>query len=214
MSVFFDDWPSEERVQAHLRHRTLEGLDDPPWLISATDLLIGWQPDPLALTPPDSTTGVWDRYFRQTPGVTAEPIAPLEPVQESWDSDAAAAAVDCLFRFIHALARADIDDAMTCVSPQYHTFENDLEYDVHSLRLRLERLLDTWAGDDVHVSLSEIPDPVFYKGVILIQITLQIDYTHKLLRRKHTDLLPGVMVFHLAETGGWLIAAVSPVKLA
>jgi hypothetical protein len=209
-----DDWASDsEDLHIEPWHGPGETPEEQPWLVSATDLLIHWGPEPAVQSGqlyrgPD----LWDRYFQPTRPKPLDSFAPPASVEELWNSRAAEAAVDCLFRFIHALERGDMEEAMSCVSEEYHTFEDDCEFDATALRLRLEALIDVWRGQDVQLSLSEVPDPVFHPSGILIQITLQVDYRSKILGRRNTELIPGVAIFQETSDSRWLIAALAPVS--
>lgn len=179
-----------------------ETAGDPPWLFGATDLMIAWKPDQA------SDAARWDRFLGATsPAVAA---APATKSVEVWDAEAAELAVDCLFQFIHALERGDVEQAMQCVAPDYHTFEDDRDMDRDALRLRLESQIDRW-GEAPHISLTEVPDPIFHPVGILLAVTIQIDYNSQADRRKITDLIARVAVFEEVTAGRWLITALSPV---
>ena len=213
--VFGDNWASDpEDTHVEPWHGPAEPFEEQPWLVSATDLLIQWRPPDAGLQSqgPWRETDVWDRYFQPAHPKNPVSIKAPEPIDRLWDSRAAEAAVDCLFEFIHALERGNIRDAMTCVSVEYHSFENDREFDANALRLRLEGLIDLWRGEEVQLSLSEVPDPVFHPAGILIQITLQVDYRSKILGRQNTELIAGVVVFRETPDSRWLISSLSPVN--
>src|SRR5690242_14548555 len=101
-----------------------ESMDAHPWLLSATDLLVAWAPDELGGggVAPEQARRAWDRYFEPPPQIAAQ-----EPANERWDSDAAEDVVDCLYRFVHAIERCDIAEAMDCIAPDYHQLEHDVE---------------------------------------------------------------------------------------
>jgi hypothetical protein len=184
-------------------------FEELPGILCATDLLAAWQPDAVAPLSSSSPDARWDTYFSATPASSLEATLALsEPARsEVWNPTAAASAVDCLYRFIHALEQSDIDQAMSCIAADYHLFENEIDMDIHFLRMRLEQFLDEWRGPECRVSLTEIPDPVFFTRGILIQATLQIDYLHKIKQAMNTVLL-GYLIRFDAEPGQeWLIHA-------
>jgi len=223
-------------VQAYLRIRELlenEGInvetdepwhgpgvggEDPPPLPSTTDLLIAWKPEsmldtsvaPAGVSPTTRSDGrfTFERYSE--PNQTfVQPVQPSAALDELWDEEAAEAAVDCLFSFIHAVERRDINAAMEWIATDYHAMEGDREIDRASLRLQLESLLDRRRGGLLRVSLAEVPEPVFHPAGILMHARVQVDHTPP-------DGLPEcvmfnhVVVLNETNTGRWLISALSP----
>jgi hypothetical protein len=196
-----------------------EDPDLPPWhgtsdwnaphpLTSATDLLLAWLPE-------GTGRGAdWDRYFASAPGPAGTPAtSPSRVAEEKWDPELANAAVDCLFRFLRALESRDANEALACISPDYHTFDANGEQDRESLRRKVEYAFDLWRHDQVQLSLGEVPDPVFYNGVILIRSVLQID-SQNAAGEHRTQLLRRVAVFEETPGDGWLISALSDTNAA
>src|SRR5579864_9078548 len=147
------------------------GRDADVGFAGGTDLLLAWLPD--------GGTGAasWDRFFaaQPLPARTAPgPIAP-PPIPDVWDGEAAHAAVDCLFRFFHALERRDAGEALECISANYHTFEEGRDIDRELLRQKLEYVFDIWRTQEVRLSVENTPDPVFHPAGILIESILRID---------------------------------------
>ena len=186
-----DDWP-------------FESVDTRPWLVSATDLLVSWAPSEVAQ---ESGRPSWDQYFAQ-PSRVAPSVDEL-PGEEPWDTGAAELVVDCLYQFLHAVERGDVDAAMACVDDDYHAIENDREVDRDGLRLGLESLLDQWRGSDFHVTLAEIPEPVFHPAGVLIRVTIQVDFTAPLRGRMRTDLFGRVVLFREHPNGEWAITGMA-----
>lgn len=210
--------------------------DGDDWLVSSTDVLTPWSPVILAggAGPiPDPGT-VWDAYFALPPGGPETPpvlprraAAPPRPpadepdrrplsalgppglIEEPLDDETAHAAVQCLYDFVHALGRFDVEEAMAAVAGDYHAIEDDREVDREALRHRLEELLDAHRGGAVELSLAEIPEPLpFADGYVLIPAVLQID------RRPEggppaTTLVEWIAVLAAAEEG-FRICALSP----
>ena len=223
-------------IQAYLRIRELlenEGINvdtDEPWhgpgvggeetppLPSTTDLLIAWKPESMlesGLAPAGLAPSVglgrppaFERYVEPRP-TFVEPVQPSTALDDLWDEEAAEAAVDCLFSFIHAIERRDIDAAMDFIATDYHVMEGDREIDRAGLRLQLEALLDRRRNGILRVSLAEVPEPVFHPAGILMLARVQVDHTP-------TEGLPQcvmfshVVVLNETNSGRWLISALSP----
>lgn len=169
---------------------------EPPWLFGATDLMVAWKPE---------QAGQWDRFFSQPAAVENAP----HPQRAGLDPEAAEAAVDCLFRFVHAIEQRDPAEAVACLAADYHTFEDEREVDRDGFRLRLEAQLERW-GDELRVSLAEVPDPILHPAAILIPVTIQVDYRGAEDRRPRTDVIARIAVFRRAADGRWLIGGLSP----
>ncbi len=166
-----------------------------PWLISATDLLVPWSPEPFAGSAAvglgggladRAGSGAWDAYFAPAPpgepaGRPEPPRMPPPPparpsLEEPLDDSAAFAAAECLYELVHAIGRLDVDAAMAVVADDYCAVDADREVDAEALRHRLEALVDELRGGEVAVSLTEVPEPIPYRdGLVLIPTTLQID---------------------------------------
>ncbi len=189
-------------------------FEELPGVMCATDLLVAWEPE-TAVSPLTEfgTAGVWEAYFQGTAAASAVPrergvaveVEQIEENDEAWDPDAAAAAVECLFRFMHAIERTDIEQAMLCVAEDYHAFERDIDFDRDALRLWLERMVDEWRGPELRISLTEIPDPVFHPLGVLIHVTLQVDYRNKFRDALETLLFGYIVVLDAEPRKEWLI---------
>jgi len=172
--------------------------EDAEALTGGTDLLLAWLPEGAG------RSDAWDRYFANAPLPVARP-------EEVWDAELANAAVDCLFRFLRALECRDVDEAMACIAPDYHTFEGGREQDREGLRQKLEYAFDVWRQEEVRLSLAEVPDPVFHPAGILIQSVLQID-SRNAAGEHRTQVLRRMAVFEETPHDGWLISALSDVE--
>ncbi len=204
---------------------TFDPFDADPWLVSATDLLLNWAPEPFV--PPSSPEAgrsqqpsqpsqiAWDAYFAPLDSSPPAPssAAPRQRVslEEPLDDAAAFAAAECLYELVHALGRLDVDAAMAVVSEDYCAVDADREVDHGALRHRFEALVDELRGGEVEVALAQVPEPITYRdGIVLIPATLQID------RRPPGDgALPASRLFEwivvLEETAaGFRICALGP----
>jgi hypothetical protein len=101
--------------------------------------------DPLAPSGPS-----WQLGSLGPPGELEEPLAP----------GAAEAAADCLYAFLRACGRLDVEAAMALVADDYHAIEADREVDRAALRHRLEALLDERRGGEIEVSAGEPLEPI------------------------------------------------------
>lgn len=170
---------------------------DPEGRLSSTDLLSWW------FRAPKGGLQGWDEYFsgsgeepaaepevrsETSPGAASDfppfpeardagiTISSLFPEPEEQLADEhAQAAVDCLYEFIHAFGRRDIDAAMKVISEAYHTLEDDQEVDRLRFRQNLEAGLDSLRRSDIEVSLAQAPEPLVHPQGILIDTHVQID---------------------------------------
>jgi hypothetical protein len=181
-----------------------------PWLTSSTDLLIAWHPEPVVPGAPQATD--WDKYFHPA-AMAVEMTRDEVQTTETWNQDAAAIAVDCLYRLVRSLEALDVDAAIACVSRGYHAIDNDREIDRDGLRLKLDGMVDTWRADRLHIALTEIPDPVFSPSGILVHATLQVDHTDVTTGELKTTLLPYVFWFTEDRAGEWLIRSMLPAAM-
>lgn len=189
-------------------------FEELPGVMCATDLLVAWEPD-TAVSPLTEfgTAGMWESYFQGTAAASAPPgesritvdLPQIEENDEAWDPDAAAAAVECLFRFVRAIERTNVEEAMLCVADDYHAFERDIDFDRDALRLWLERMVDEWRGPELRINLTEIPDPIFHPLGVLIHVTLQVDYRNKFRDALETLLFGYIVVLDAEPRKEWLI---------
>jgi hypothetical protein len=133
-----------------------------------------------------------------------------EPEEELLDSDAEAV-VSCLYDFVHAIGRDDLDGAMSCVAPGYHALEDDREVDHDGLTRRVKALLDSLHGWEKEVFLVEVPQPVLHPAAILVHVEMQINARHRVTQERRTILDRRIAVFERQPNRTWRIAALSPV---
>jgi len=160
------------------------------------------------------------------PGGAGRPAPPFPSAQDAWTSIAslfpepeellaeehAQAAVDCLYDFIHAFGRRDVDAAMAYISAAYHTLEGDKEMDRLQFRHQLEAGLDALKRAEIEISLAEAPEPVAHPYGILVDATVQID-TFRPEDGSHGCLVQRrVAVLGQEEDGEWRIRAFSLVE--
>ena len=196
--------------------------------VSATDRLSWW------FRPSAGGQDPWETFFEdERPTVSAEPpvrsvaaaaeppaadqpgrraalrLLLAEPDEEMIDADAEAV-VTCLYDFVHAIGRGEIEVAIEeCVDPDYHTMESDVEIDRDGLAAQLRAQLDRLRGWDVAVSLVEIPEPILHSDGILVYTELQIEARKGEARESvvHRRLA----VFRQGRDRSWRISALSPV---
>jgi len=206
-------------------------------VMSATDLLSWWFRAPLNI--PNPWDVYFDRSYQSfdTPRPVNLPNAnkskdetnlrlPLSAEPALWenlralipepgfhldDSDAEKV-VDCLYEFLHAVGRCDIDSAMQRVADDYHVFEADKEIDRLGLRHRLESLLDSLRGWEIEISLVEVPEPIFCPNGILIHVEIQIDANHQEDNQTKSIVEERIAVFRKQKEGEWKIFALSAIK--
>lgn len=194
--------------------------------LSATDRLSWWfRPAPAA----NPSANRWDAFFDQTPPANPPPIAPPAPPateptgwtglrlllaepEEALAEAEAEAVVDCLYDFVHAVGRRDINGAMAFIADDYHVMEDDVEVDALRLRQQLERLVDSLRDWEFTIALVEIPYPILHPDGILIYAQIQIDARHKNDGRLQTILYHRLAVFQQEGDGTWRISALSPVE--
>jgi hypothetical protein len=215
---------------------------DPDGRLSSTDLLGWWFRAPLAGkgNPWDAYFSAAaadpEPHPRDAGGGAAAALSPaadpgreqppFPAAQDAWTSIAslfpepeeqlaeehAQAAVDCLYDFIHAFGRRDVDAAMAQVSESYHTLDHDVEVDRLKFRHQLEAGIDSLTGSEIEISLAEAPEPVSHPHGILIAATVQID-TYRPEDDSHGCLVQRRVAVLGQETGGdWKIQALSLVE--
>jgi hypothetical protein len=169
--------------------------EEDPWLVSATDLLIPWEPEGTAAgtAAPAAPGDPWAGYFAPPPAERMPPapipaipapslpagasLGPPGSLEEPLDDATSFAAAECLYGFVHALGRRDVEAALEQVADDYHAIADDRAVDREGLRHRLEALLDERSGGALDVSLAEPPEPIpFVDGLVLIPATLQVDH--------------------------------------
>lgn len=188
--------------------------------LSATDLISWWfQPAASALDP-------WEEFFSAAPnghdrsagtaaGSTDGPWAELQalvpdPEAELADEQAEAA-VQCLYEFVHAVGRRDVDRALELVSDDFHHLEGDREIDRLGLRQQLESLLGGFDGWQVETSLVTIPEAIPYPSGVAILAEIAVDgfrpdddeAWRSIVQRR-------VAILERTPDRDWLITALSP----
>ncbi len=138
----------------------------------------------------------------------APPAAPGW-LEEPLDGGAAAAAADCLYAFLRACGRRDVEAAMALVAGDYHAIEGDREVDREALRHRLEELLDERRGGDLEVAATAPLQPIPYvDGLVLVPVAVQID--HRPPSGLPSTLLCEWVAVLEAAPDGWRICGLGP----
>lgn len=228
--------PSSEKPPADIPMEAFLSEDE----LSATEILT-W-----LFQPSGASADGWDHYFEpfdRRGGAAARHERPLpaprpdsasqgdydsllqavvSQPEEALSEEDAQSAVDCLYDFVHALGRRDVESALACVSEDYHVFEDDREYDVLGLRHQIEYLLDSLTEWELQASLAEIPVPMLHPNGILISVEIQIEAHHPRERLNRLIVEPRVVVLERsvrdwgaagkAPARPWLIASLSPVQ--
>jgi hypothetical protein len=143
------------------------------------------------------------------PWVTFRALFPA--VEEELADEHAEEAVECLYGFVHAIARRDITKALEFVADDYHALEGDREIDRLGLRHQLEAMLDSLQGWELEAALLTVPEPLPYTGGILIFAEIQIDAFRAEDDAHQSIVSRRVAVFERQPGRGWLISALSPV---
>lgn len=224
-------------VQRHLQFPSTPPMGS-QGVMSATDLLSWWFRAPLNL--PNPWEVYFDRSYQsfETPmpvninnanqskdevnnlrlPLNVEPallenLRALIPEPEfHLDDSDAEEVVDCLYEFIHAIGRCDIDSAMQLVADDYHVLEKDKEIDRLGLRHQLESLLDSLRGWEMEISLVKVPEPIFHPNGILIHVEIQIDANHQEDNQTKSIIEERIAVFKKRKKGDWKLFAFSTIK--
>ncbi len=115
------------------------------------------------------------------------------------------AVADCLYDFVHALERFDVEAAMACVAEDFHELKADRELDREGFRHRIEALLDGLRDREIEVSLAEAPRPVAYGRLVLCETTLQIDGPAASQAVPASRVLHLLLAFERDARGSWRI---------
>lgn len=188
--------------------------------LSATDLISWWfQPAATALDP-------WEEFFSAAPnghdrtgGAGANgadgPWTELQALVPDPDAELAdeqaEAAVQCLYEFVHAIGRRDVDRALELVADDFHHMEGDREIDRLGLRQQIESLLGGFDGWQVETSLVTIPEAIPYPSGVAILAEIAVDgfrpdddeAWRSIIQRR-------VAVLERTPDRDWLITALSP----
>jgi hypothetical protein len=196
---------------------------DPEGQLSSTDLLNWWFRAPHGRAGlPDPNEPVTSAAGGETALADARRARVAhDPGQELWSEisvvlpepeehlaeEHAQAAVDCLYDFLHAVGRRDIDAASDLVHDQYHVIENGEEVDkpkfVNSLAFHFDALR-TW---DFDVSLAVAPEPVNHPIGVLIHALVQFDAVNLADGSKDGRVEERLAILREDESGAWKIAA-------
>jgi ketosteroid isomerase-like protein len=146
-----------------------------------SEFLALWQP---ASPDPSGLPGSWYRDWQPPSDLLAdEGLAAFQQLfwtRSGWPdghlrAEDALAVADCLYDFIHALERFDVDAAMACVADDFHALKANGALDRQGFRHWIEELLDGLRGRQIDVSLAEVAQPVAYGRLVLCETTLQVD---------------------------------------
>lgn len=153
---------------------------------------------------------------RQHSGLEVRPwLASLRSrtnIEDVLADEDAEAAVACVYEFIHAVGRRDVERAMEMVSEDYHVFEDDREVDKLGLRHEIESLLDSLLGWEMEVSLAEVPDPLSHKYGVLVYIIIQINAYHPKSGERRSLVNPRIARLKQQAASEWAILALSRVS--
>jgi hypothetical protein len=191
---------------------------DPEGRLSSTDLLSWW------FRAPQNRAASLHEYLRSAEKVSVDShsrtaIQSPQPAADSWADlsavfpepeeqlaeEHAQAAVDCLYEFLHAVGRSDVESAMALVDDDYHTIQDDVEIDKLKFRTLLEAHLDSLRGWDFEVSLAVAPEPVMHPYAVLISARMQFDAQNRRTGAKKGDIEHRVAVLQQDTSGGWKI---------
>lgn len=188
--------------------------------ISATDQLSWW------FRPANSSDDPWDAFFADAdePDVSWAPAAPTaapaavstrihprvrpprsDPPEEVPEADAESV-VTCMYDFVHAVGRDDLDGAMSCVANDFHSIDHDREMDREDLYRRLKAIHDSLIGWEKTAFLVEIPHPVPYGSLVLMRVEIQVNARHKVTGERRTIADRRVAVFERQTDRCWLLA--------
>ena len=147
-----------------------------------SEFLALWQP--LSPDPSAAHPASWYRDWQPPSDLLAsEGLAAFQQpfwTHSGWTDDHllaedALAVTDCLYDFIHALERFDVESAMACVADDFHALKANGALDRQGFRHWIEELLDGLRGRQIDVSLTEVAQPVAYGQLVLCETTLQVD---------------------------------------
>ena len=135
-----------------------------------------------------------------------------EPEEELLDEEADSV-IECLYAFIHAVGRRDVDAAMRCVADDFHTLEDDRELDRDGLEGKLRFMLGSLRDWEFDIALVEIPQPILHPDGILVYTETLIDAVHPEDRRRRSIRERRIAFFTRQADGArraggnWLLAA-------
>jgi ketosteroid isomerase-like protein len=190
-------------------------LGDEPWSADWQRNGDGAAPEPAAVLP----ASLYRHWQPPSDFLASEGLAAFQQpfwTHSGWPeghlraADALAVA-DCLYDFIHALERFDVEAAMASVADDFHELQADRELDREGLRHWLEERLDGFRGREIDVSLAEVPRPVAYGRLVLCETTLQVELAAP--SPTSSTSVPSSLVFRLLLAferdgrGSWRILA-------
>jgi ketosteroid isomerase-like protein len=201
---------------------------DPGSRLSATDLLSSW------FRPPSGHADPWQNFFQKyetaapaTPSPSQGPVPAAREVpapkaiaralfpetEDELASEAADAAIEVLYEFLHAFGRRDVERAMQYVAADYHTFADDHEINRDDLRNYLEMLLESLRGWEFQISLSMAPEPIEHPYGIIVYAEIQIDAVQPESNAKRNMVERRLVLLQAQEDSQWRLASLSPVRL-
>lgn len=205
-----------------------------PWLPSATDVLVAWQPEAaVAAWPAQAPAQAWDAYFdgitpaagaAEADPAAAPPDAPRAAALEvpaEWlapgDAQAEPAlppgakeeVADALYAFLHALERRDVEAALEQVSDDYHVVQDDRETSRADLRHQIEAFLDPRREGRLRIAPVRIPEPIAHPLGVLVPLSLAVDHEPGDGRAPASLRLERLAFFEPAGDGRWRLAALA-----
>ena len=173
---------------------------DLSWQISATDLLVPWNPGPAGSLASQNAPD-WDRYFEGTSLAQPDGLAPIHPVSVRGAQEV----TDCLYDFLRELEARRFQQAMDYVSEDFHAMIDGTEHDRAGLLRWLTKVFDPWCRlPAISVTLGEIPEPVPHPYGFLIKTVLTVDPVENHQERQSL-LIKVVFVFYPVKEHTWRI---------
>jgi|SRR6185436_2245184 len=184
---------------------------DEPWSAAWQRHVDGVAPDPSALLP----ASLYRHWQPPSDFHASEGLAAFQQpfwTRSGWPeghlrAEDALAVADCLYDFLHALGRFDVEAAMACVADDFHELKADRELDRQGFRHWIEELLDGLRGREIDVSPAEVPRPVAYGRLVLCETTLQVDLAGTSQAVPSSLLFRLLLAFERDGRGAWRILA-------
>jgi hypothetical protein len=132
--------------------------------------------------------------------------------EEHLAEEHAQAAVDCLYDFLHAVGRRDVQAAAALIHEGFHTIENGEEIDKRRFVDALAAHAETLHGWDVEVSLAVAPEPINHPLGVLIHAIVQFDAVNLADGSKNGHVEERLAVLRDDESGAWAIGALPRVN--
>jgi hypothetical protein len=196
---------------------------DPEGRLSSTDLLSWWFGTPMnrsdvaEVAPPRAAADLSATLERAVDGrppaeQLSDVLAVFPEPEELLADEHAQAAVDCLYEFLHAVGRRDVDGAMAQIENDYHSIEDAEEVDKLKFRYNLEAHLESLRDHDFSVSLAEAPEPVSHPYGVLISARFQFDACHRTTGEKTGSFEHRVAVLQPDGAGNWKIRSLARIS--